>query len=76
MISVNLAIINILPFPGLDGWHLLVLAVEGITRKKIPNKVKNVIAFVGLAILFALMIMLLFKDAFKYIFHIGVRMML
>ena len=76
MISVNLAIINILPFPGLDGWHLLVLAVEGITRKKIPNKVKNVIAFVGLAILFALMIMLLFKDTFKYIFHIGVRMML
>ena len=76
MISVNLAIINILPFPGLDGWHLLVLAVEGITRKKIPNKVKNIIAFIGLAILFALMIVLVFKDTFKYIFHIGVRMML
>ena len=36
-ISVNLAIFNLLPFPGLDGWQLLVLIVEGISRKKIPE---------------------------------------
>jgi membrane-associated protease RseP (regulator of RpoE activity) len=29
-----------LPFPGLDGWQLLVTAVEAITRKKVPTKVK------------------------------------
>lgn len=68
MISVNLAIINIFPFPGLDGWHLVVLAYETISRKKMPTKVKNVVALIGLAILFLLMILLVFKDAFRYIF--------
>ena len=38
LISVNLAIFNLLPFPGLDGWQLLVTAVEAITRKKVPTK--------------------------------------
>lgn len=61
-ISVNLAIINLLPFPGLDGWHLLVVIIEGISRKKIPNKVKNIVSFVGIALLFALMIIILLKD--------------
>ena len=75
MISVNLAIINILPFPGLDGWHLVVLAFESITRKKMPNKVKNIVALVGLVILFGLMIALLFKDAFTYIFRVGVSLL-
>ena len=67
MISVNLAIINLLPFPGLDGWQLLVLIVEGVSHKKIPDKVKNIISLVGLALLFGLMILLVFKDVFKYI---------
>lgn len=62
VISVNLAIINLLPFPGLDGWHLLVVIIEGISRKKIPNKVKNIVSFVGIALLFALMIIILLKD--------------
>ena len=67
MVSVNLAIVNLFPFPGLDGWQLLVLAVEGISRKKIPDKVKSIVSFIGLALLFALMILLVFKDVFKYI---------
>ena len=62
LISVNLGIINLLPFPGLDGWHLLVIAVEGIFRKEIPNKVKNIISFVGIVLLFVLMIAILIKD--------------
>lgn len=62
VISVNLAIINLLPFPGLDGWHLLVVIIEGITRKKIPNKVKNIVSFIGIVLLFALMIIILLKD--------------
>ena len=62
LISVNLGIVNLLPFPGLDGWHLLVLAVEGIFKKEIPAKVKNIVAFVGIAILFTLMILIIIKD--------------
>ena len=62
LISVNLGIVNLLPFPGLDGWHLLVIAVEGMFRKEIPSKVKNIISFVGVAILFVLMILIVIKD--------------
>ena len=67
MVSVNLAIVNLIPFPGLDGWQLLVLAVEGISRKKIPDKVKNIVSLVGLVLLFGLMIFLVIKDVIKYI---------
>ena len=59
---------NLFPFPGLDGWQLLVLAVEAIFRKKIPNKVKTIVSIVGLVLLFAFMGVLLFKDVFTYIF--------
>ena len=45
-ISVNLAIFNLLPFPGLDGWQLLVLIIESTTRKKIPEKVFCVITYI------------------------------
>ena len=62
VISCNLAIFNLLPFPGLDGWHLVVTLFEGITRKKIPNKVKNTISAIGMILLFGLMIVVLFKD--------------
>lgn len=67
-ISVNLAIVNLFPFPGLDGWQLLVLAVEGIFHKEIPTKVKSIISVIGIALLFMLMIALVFKDAFTFIF--------
>ncbi len=62
LISVNLGLFNLLPFPGLDGWHLLVVAIEGIFRKEIPNKVKNIISTIGMVLLFGLMIVVLIKD--------------
>lgn len=67
LISVNLAIFNLLPFPGLDGWQLLVLAIEGITRKKVPDKVKGIVSFIGISILLILMLLILFKDIWVYI---------
>ena len=67
-ISVNLAIFNLLPFPGLDGWQLLVLIIEVTARKKIPEKVKNIVSFVGLALLLGLMVVVLAKDVWFYIF--------
>ncbi len=62
LISVNLAIINLLPFPGLDGWQLLVLIVEGVAHKEIPQKVKGIMSLAGMVLLFAFMIFLIFKD--------------
>ena len=68
IISVNLAIFNLLPFPGLDGWQLLVLGIESGTRKKIPEKVKNTVSLIGLGLLLALMVGIIFKDLFTYVF--------
>lgn len=68
VISVNLAIFNLLPFPGLDGWQLLVTFVEAGTRKKIPDKVKNIVSLIGLALLLLLMATLVVVDLGRYIF--------
>lgn len=68
VISVNLAIFNLLPFPGLDGWQLLVLIVEGCSGKKIPEKVKNIVSLVGISLLLVLMVGIIFKDLFTYVF--------
>lgn len=65
LISINLAIFNLLPFPGLDGWHLLVVIIEGISRREISKKFKNVMSTVGMLILFGLMILVTFKDIFS-----------
>lgn len=62
LISVNLAVFNLLPFPGLDGWHLLVITLEGIFRKEIPTQVKNVLSLIGFFILMALMVLLIVRD--------------
>jgi len=61
-LSLNLAILNILPIPVLDGGHLTFLAVEGITRKPVPVKTRMVIQQVGMAILAALFIFIIFND--------------
>lgn len=67
LISVNLVIMNLLPFPGLDGWQLLVLIVEGVAHKEIPAKVKNIVSFIGIILLMGLMFLLLVKDFWTYI---------
>ena len=74
-ISVNLAIFNLLPFPGLDGWQLLVLIVESTTRKKIPEKVKNIVSLIGIGLLLLLMAVIVVKDIATYIFHAGIRLL-
>ena len=62
LISVNLAVFNLLPFPGLDGWQLLVLFVESVFKKQIPSKVKTIVSFVGMILLFTFMILIIVKD--------------
>ena len=67
LISINLAIFNLLPFPGLDGWQLLVTTVEGITRKKIPSKVKTIVSIVGIGLLFLLMGAIIVLDILRIV---------
>ena len=56
LISANLAVFNILPFPALDGAHVLFTTIEWIRGKPIDRKVENTIHFVGLCVLFAFVI--------------------
>ena len=62
MISINLAVINILPIPGLDGGHLLVIVIESIIRRPLSVKVKIAIQKVGMAFLLTLMVFVIYND--------------
>jgi regulator of sigma E protease len=62
MLSLSLAIINILPFPVLDGGHLLIIIIEGIARREIPIKVKVAIQNAGFVILLLLMAFIIYND--------------
>lgn len=68
-ISANLAIINLLPFPALDGGRLLFVAIEAITRRKIPAKVFNTVNAVGFFILIGLMLLVTYHDIAKIVMH-------
>ncbi len=67
-ISVNLAVMNMLPIPALDGGRSLGLVltsiVEKITKKKVNPKVEGIIHGIGLVLLLALMAIVMFKDIF------------
>ena len=62
LLSLSLAIINIFPFPVLDGGHLLIIIIEGIFRKEIPIKVKVAIQNTGFVILLLLMAFIIYND--------------
>lgn len=65
-LSMSLAIINIVPFPALDGGHLLLLVYEKAFRREIPNKVKIAIQQAGVIILLAFMAFVLYNDISKF----------
>ncbi len=58
LISANLAVFNLLPIPALDGSHVLFTLIEWIRGKPINRRVENIIHFVGLAIMFGLVILI------------------
>lgn len=62
LISVNLAVLNILPFPALDGGRLVVVLLERITRKKFSKTVVGVIHTLGFVFLIGLMLVLSVGD--------------
>jgi regulator of sigma E protease len=62
ILSISLALINIMPFPALDGGHIAILAYEGVTRKKIKDSTKQAINNVGFGLLLLLMVGLVYKD--------------
>lgn len=62
IISLNLAIVNLLPIPALDGGHLLFLFIEKIRGRAINEKTLEIIANTGFYILIVLMVVIVFND--------------
>jgi len=62
IISINLAFINVLPIPGLDGGHFLIISIEGIIRRELPLKVRLFIQQVGILFLLGLILFITIND--------------
>ena len=67
VITLNLGIFNLLPFPALDGGQIFFLIIELIRRKPVPRKIQGYINMAGLALLLLLMVVVTFKDILKLI---------
>lgn len=65
LLSANLGIMNLLPFPALDGGRLVFLLAEAIRRKPINRKVEGMIHFTGLMLLMALMVFVMYNDILR-----------
>ena len=61
-ISINLAVFNLLPFPALDGGWTVILLIELITRRKVPDKIVGAANYIGFMILIGFMIVVTLKD--------------
>ncbi len=66
LLSLNLAIINFIPFPALDGGRLLFLAIEKIRRKPVSQKIESIVHTIGFAVLMILVIIITFQDVIRY----------
>lgn len=66
LLSINLGIINLLPFPVLDGGHIVMSLVEIISRRTIPMKARIVVNFIGIILILTLTVLVLFNDIIRY----------
>ena len=64
-ISLNLAVINLLPFPALDGGRLVFVLIEAVTKKQIPLQWAGRVNLVGFALLMLLMIVVTYNDIIR-----------
>ena len=67
IITVNLGLFNMLPFPALDGGSFVFLLIEAIRGKSVPRKVEAIVNGIGMGLLILLMILITANDIFKLI---------
>ncbi len=67
MLSANLGVMNLLPFPALDGGRIILLIFEAIRGKKMEPEFENGINLVGFALLMVLMVVVMYNDIAKLI---------
>src|SRR5690606_24455825 len=66
VISLNLALINMLPIPVLDGGRLMLLGVEAIQRRPLSARTQQITGMVGVAMVIALMVLAFKNDIERY----------
>ena len=66
VLSLSLAILNILPFPVLDGGHFIIILIEGIMRREIPIKIKIAVQNAGFILLLMLMAFIIYNDIINF----------
>jgi regulator of sigma E protease len=69
VISLNLALVNFLPIPALDGGHFMFLLIEKIRRKPLDEVTINKISSVFFLLLILLMVLVVFNDVYALIIH-------
>jgi len=65
LLSINLALFNLLPIPGLDGSRLLFILIEGIRGKAVDPAKENIVNLIGFAFLMALMLYVTYHDVIR-----------
>ncbi|MGD0035736.1 MAG: RIP metalloprotease RseP [Bacteroidota bacterium] len=66
LLSISLALLNILPFPALDGGHLVFLIYEAVFRREVPSKVKIALQQAGFILLLVFMAFVLYNDVINF----------
>ena len=64
-LSINVGVINLIPFPAFDGGRILFLIIEKIFKKPIPVKVENMVNSIGFMLLLLLMLYVTFNDILR-----------
>mgnify|MGYP002260499388 CR=1 FL=1 len=67
VININLGVLNLLPIPLLDGGQIFVLAVEGLRRKDLSPKARQIWLQVGFVMFVALLVFVILNDIVKYL---------
>ena len=62
VISINLVILNVLPIPVLDGWHILIFLIEGFTGKPVSLKLRERAQQIGVFIIVLIMLLVIYND--------------
>ena len=65
MLSMNLAILNLLPIPMLDGGHIFIMMLEGLARRDFSLRVKERLLMVGFALVMTLMVTVIYNDLMR-----------
>lgn len=69
LLSISLAVMNILPFPALDGGRFVFILYEWISRHKVSVKVEQIVNYAGFVFLFGLIIVITLNDVLKLLIH-------